>query len=88
MKPILQARLQTREERGLVLASAGGVTIRIVALQPDLIRVTMLRDGRLRQDRTWSVPPYGREDTEWAGRARLDDLSWPAIPIEITATEN
>jgi alpha-glucosidase len=88
MKPILRSRVQTKDQRGLVLACADGVTIRIVALQPDLIRVTALRNGRLRQNRTWSVPPYGREDTEWAGRARLDDHSWPAIPVEITMTED
>ena len=50
--------------------------------------MTLLRDGRPRLNRTWSVPPYGKEDTQWSGRLRLDDHSWPAAPVEIIATED
>ena len=34
----------------------------------------------------WAVPAYGQVDTDWAGRARLDDSSWPAVAIEITTS--
>ena len=87
MKPLLRARLQSRRSRGFTLACDDDATIRVTALQPDLVRVTLLRDGEVRQKRTWSVPARGESDTPWAGRARLDDSSWPAVPVELTATE-
>ena len=87
MKPLLRARLQSRRSRGFTLACDDDATIRVTALQPDLVRVTLLRGGEVRQQRTWSVPACGESDTPWAGRARLDDSSWPAVPVELTATE-
>ena len=88
MKPILHARLQSHDHRGFSLACDGGVTMRIAALAPDLVRVTVLRDGRARQNRTWSVPAYGQSDTDWAGRLRLDDSSWPATPVDIAVKDD
>jgi hypothetical protein len=73
MKPILRARLNACDARGLMLDCGGGIAMRIVALADDLVRVTALRGGEIRQKRTWAVPAYGQEDTDWAGRARLDD---------------
>jgi alpha-glucosidase len=87
MKPLSQARLQSRCSRGFTLACNDDATLRVVALQPDLVRVTLLRGGETRQSRTWSVPPRGESDTPWVGRRRLDDGSWPVIPVELTATE-
>jgi alpha-glucosidase len=86
MKPILRACLNACDARGLTLDCGGGVAMRIVALADDLVRVTALRGGEVRQKRTWAVPAYGREDTDWAGRARLDDSSWPAVAVEITTS--
>ena len=86
MKPILRARLNACDARGLTLDCGGGVAMRIVALADDLVRVTALRGGEVRQKRTWAVPAHGREDTDWEGRARLDDSSWPAVVIEITTS--
>ena len=60
--------------------------MRIVALAGDLVRVTVLRGGKVRQKRTWAVSAFGEDDTGWAGRARLDDSSWPAVATEITAS--
>jgi alpha-glucosidase len=88
MKPILQAKVEKTTERELRLACDGGATMRIVALQSDLIRVTLLRQGKLRQGRTWSAPAYGQVDTPWEGRPRLDDDSWPSAPTVIAATED
>ncbi|WP_158816422.1 glycoside hydrolase family 31 protein [Methylocapsa sp. S129] len=87
MKPILRARVQSQDQRGLLLACEENVTIRITALRPDLVRVTLLRNGRLRQNRSWSTLPDGERDAEWAGRDRLDDSLWPPIPMEITQTD-
>ena len=86
MKPILRARLNSCDSRGLTLDCGDGAAMRIVALADDLVRVTALRGGEVRQKRTWAVPAFGEGDTDWAGRARLDDSSWPAVATEITAS--
>ena len=57
-------------------------------LAEDLVRVTVLRGGELRQKRSWAVPAYGAVDTEWTGRPRLDDASWPRVSVEIEASES
>ena len=36
--------------------------------------------------RSWAAPSFGEADTDWAGRARLDDSSWPAVATTITAS--
>ena len=86
MKPILRARLASSDDRGFMLDCGDGAAMRIVALADDLVRVTLLREGEVRQTRTWAVPAHGEADTDWAGRARLDDSSWPAVATEITAS--
>ena len=86
MKPIRRARLAATDARGLTLDCGAGAAMRIVALQDDLVRIILLRGGKVRQRRTWAVPAYGQDDTDWAGRDRLDDSSWPAVPTEIAAT--
>ena len=86
MKPILRARLNACDARGLTLDCGGGAAMRIVALADELVRVTLLRGGEVRQKRTWAVPAYGEGDTDWAGRARLDDSAWPAVATEIAAS--
>jgi alpha-glucosidase len=70
----------------LILDCGDGAAMRIVALADDIVRVTLLRGGEVRQKRTWCVPAFGQEDTDWAGRARLDDSSWPAVATKITAS--
>jgi alpha-glucosidase len=60
--------------------------MRIVVLADDIVRVTLLRGGELRQKRTWAVPAFGKADTDWAGRARLDDSSRPTVATDITAS--
>ncbi len=86
MKPILRARLTSCDSRSLTLDCGDGAAMRIVALADDLVRVTALRRGEVRQKRTWAVPAFGEGDTDWAGRPRLDDSSWPAVATEITAS--
>ena len=72
MKPILRACLSARDSRGFMLDCGDEAAMRIVALADDLVRVTALRRGEVRQKRTWALPAYGGEDTDWSGRARLD----------------
>ena len=86
MKPILRARLSESNARGLMLDCGEGAAMRIVALQDDLVRVTLLRGGKVRQKRTWAVPAHGQDDTDWSGRDRLDDSSWPAAATEVAAS--
>jgi len=86
MKPILRARVNACDSRGLTLDCGDGAAMRIVALADDLVRVMVLRGGDVRQKRTWAVPAFGEADTDWEGRARLDDSSWPAVATEITAS--
>ena len=86
MKPILRARLNSHDSCGLMLDCGDGTAIRIVALADDLIRITALRGGEVRQKRTWAVPAFAEADTDWVGRARLDDSSWPTVATEITAS--
>jgi alpha-glucosidase len=86
MKPILRGRLNEYDSRGLTLDCGDGAAMRIVALADDMVRVTLLRGGDVRQKRTWAVPAFGETDTDWAGRARLDDSSWPAVETKITAS--
>ncbi len=88
MKPILSARLQSRDARGFTLDCGEARALRIVALAEDIVRVTLTRGGEVRQKRSWSVPAYGAADVEWAGRPRLDDSSWPAAALEIEATDD
>ncbi len=87
MKPLLRAAILRQDRRGLLLACGDGVAVRVAFLQADLARVTLLHDERLRQDRTWSVPEFGQNDTPWNGRPRFDDSSWPATPVDIVAEE-
>ncbi|HWK46978.1 MAG TPA: TIM-barrel domain-containing protein [Stellaceae bacterium] len=77
MKPIRHAVLASTTDRGVVLDCGDGITCRIAVLLDDLVRVVFLRDGSIRQKRTWMVPGYGAPDVPWEGRDRLDDSSWP-----------
>ena len=86
MKPILRAYLSACDSRRLTLDCGDSAAMRIVALTDDIVQVTLLRGGEVRQKRSWAVPAFGREDTDWAGRARLDDSSWPAVATEISAS--
>ena len=86
MKPILRTRLNSWDSRGLTLDCGDNAAMRIFALTDDVVRVTLLRRGEVRQKRTWAVPAFGEADTDWAGRARLEDNSWPAVATEITVS--
>jgi alpha-glucosidase len=47
------------------------------------VRVLFLRDGMVRQPKTWMVPGHGQADVSWEGRDRLDESSWPLVPAEL-----
>jgi alpha-glucosidase len=83
----MRARFHARNVSGFSLACDEDATLRVAALRRDLVRVTLLRGGRLRQRRTWSVPAYGEADVPWEGRDRLDDGAWPPTPCEVAASD-
>jgi len=88
MKPLGNAKLAEVEPRGALLDCGPGVQCRINVLQPDLVRVLFLRDGKPRQPRTWMVPARGADDVPWQGRDRLDDSSWPQLQASIDTTDD
>jgi hypothetical protein len=60
MKPILRAYLSVCDSRRLTLDCGDNAAMRIVALTDDVVRVTLLRGGEVRQKRTWAVPAFVR----------------------------
>lgn len=72
MKTLRHWTLDARHDCGCDLVVEGRHVLRIRALEHDLIRVSLLKDGAWRLDRTWTVAPGG--DVPWEGRAR-DDLA-------------
>ena len=83
MKAIRQASLTSCGSRGIILDCGEKISCQVTVLQPDLVRVLFLREGRPRQPRTWMVPAHDAADVPWDGRDRLDDAAWPSVPVEI-----
>jgi len=77
MKPLKDWRLAARHATGIDLIADDRHLIRLRVLEAALVRVSVLRDGAWRLDRTWSIAPEGR--VPWEGRSR-DDLSGFACP--------
>ncbi|MCG7521446.1 TIM-barrel domain-containing protein [Ruegeria sp. Ofav3-42] len=77
MKTLRDWQFEGQGPNGFSLRVEGNHLLRIEALDHDLVRVRLLRDGTWRLDRSWSVAPKG--DVPWQGRAR-DDLSGFACP--------
>ncbi len=71
MRPIRRARVVARNADGMALDCGDGLTCRVSVLHEHLGRVLVLRDGGVRQPRTWMVPSSGEADVPWAGRDRL-----------------
>jgi len=62
---------------GFVLTVEDRHRLVVKVLEHDLVRVSLLKDGRYRLDRTWAIAPAG--DAPWQGRPR-DDLSGFSCP--------
>src|SRR5262245_146681 len=71
MRAIADASYAGRVEDSLRFDLASGWQCRIFVLDDDLVRVLFLRNGELKEPRTWMVAPGG-VDTPWEGRDRLD----------------
>jgi alpha-glucosidase len=76
-------RLVERDGARLTLASRDGHRAHIFVLEPDIVRVLVLPDGRLNHPRTWAIAP-GEADVPAEGRDRFDlsGFSQPAFGLE------
>src|SRR3954452_11476773 len=71
MKAVTTARLIGRDGSRVNFAGDVDTSITLTALEPTIIRVTMLRKEGWKLDRTWSLAPDGNEPP-FEGRARSD----------------
>src|SRR5512141_2431059 len=69
----------------ITLTSQDGHVAHVFVLEPDIVRLLVLPDGRLKAPRTWAIAP-GEEDVPAEGRDRFD-LSGFALP-GFTLTED
>ena len=71
MRPLVSATFGGRFPDSVRFQFESGWQCRIYVLADDLIRVLFLRNGTLKEPRTWMVAPGG-VDVPWEGRDRLD----------------
>ena len=76
MQPLADARFAGRTHAGVALDLDGGWRCRVFVLADDLVRVLFVKDGVLKEPRTWMVAPNGR-DVAWEGHDRLDVSRFP-----------
>ncbi len=74
-------------DRGrLLLESDTGALAHIFVLEPDIIRLIVLPDGRLRHPRTWTIAP-GQDDVAYEGRDRFDLSGFACPAFEIIRSD-
>ena len=71
MRPLADARYAGRVENSLRFDLPDAWQCRVFVLADDLVRVLFLRNGGLKEPRTWMIAPHGG-DVPWEGRDRLD----------------
>ena len=84
MRVLAGAALHSESEHGVTLHVADGHTLSVVALEEDMIRVCIDRDGQKAVNSSWMVAPsydteLGRAAAPYEGRSK-DDLSGFALP--------
>lgn len=77
MKALKTWALTDRTQTGVVLLVDDKHKLVVHVLDTALVRVSLLKDGTHRLDRTWAIAPEG--DAPWEGRSR-DDLSGFSCP--------
>ena len=78
--------LAARNGPRLTLESDTGAVAHVWVLEPDVVRMMVLPDGRLRHPRTWTVAP-GAEDVAYEGRDRFDVSGFSLPPFELHDAE-
>ena len=71
MKRLARAAFIGNVDGALRFELDDGWQCRIHAYAEDMVRVLLLRDGELREPRTWAIAPNGT-DVPWEGRDRFD----------------
>jgi alpha-glucosidase len=71
MQPLTDARFAGRTSDGVAFDLDAGWQCRVFVLADDLVRVLFVKDGSLKEPRTWMVAPNG-VDVAWEGHDRLD----------------
>lgn len=79
-------RLAKREAGCVTLWSDTGAEARILVLEPDILRLVMLPDSRMRHPRTWAIAP-GQEDVPDEGRDRFDLSGFTLPDFELDTSE-
>jgi alpha-glucosidase len=76
-------RLAEAQAGSLRLESDTGAVAQVFVLEPDIVRLVVLPDGRMRQPRTWAIAP-GQEDVPYEGRDRLglEGFALPAYELD------
>lgn len=82
MKTLRSWEIAARHDNGVDLRLEGRHLLRIRALEEDLFRVSLLKDGAWRLDRTWCIAP-GNE-LPWEGRPRDSDAGFACPRCEIS----
>lgn len=78
MKTLRNWTVQNQTPHGVTLLVDDQHVLQITALAPRLFRVSLLRQGKWRNPRSWSIAPNG-SDTPWQGRPR-DQLEGFDLP--------
>lgn len=76
MLSITDGSFAGRTAEGATFALDAGWQCRVFVLADDLVRVLFMRDGALKEPRTWMVAPSGN-DVPWEGHDRLDVSRFP-----------
>jgi alpha-glucosidase len=83
MFPLVTASVQAHSGNDILFGLDRGWTCRVMVLDEGLIRVLFTPPDGLREPRTWSIAPGGK-DVGWEGRDRLDrsGFACPSARIE------
>jgi alpha-glucosidase len=76
-------RLARRDGAHIVLESDAGFAAHVFVLEPDIMRVVLLRGGEFRMARTWAIAP-GEDDVAEEGRDRFDLRGFSQPPYRVT----
>jgi alpha-glucosidase len=75
-------RLADRDGARLTLESDTGAVAHVFVLEPDLVRLMVLPQGRLNHPRSWTVAP-GADDVALEGRDRFDVTGFTCPPYRL-----
>ncbi|WP_420334277.1 TIM-barrel domain-containing protein [Roseibium sp.] len=86
MKALNAWQFLARTENSVRLIVEGRHHFNISVLEDDLIRISLLKDGKYRLDRTWAIAPKG--DVPFEGRKREDTTGFSCPDFHLDETED